>query len=170
MTVAVQEKQEVKGLLRDALWVNPQGREALQKPPWIKPGNRRLQRIYVASALSTLPVGVAETRSPSTVVCEYISNLSRMAELATNLRNLGYFPYVPGLDFLLGIRTGDWHEEDYRMVSMSFLEVCDAVLVGTTSKGVDVEVRRAIDLGIPVFSDINNLERVNSLLPKEDKS
>ena len=135
-----------------------------QTLPWIKPQDRRFQRIYIASALSTLPVGVAETRLPSTVVCEYISNLSHMAELATNLRNLGYFPYVPGLDFLLGIRTGDWHEEDYRTVSMAFLEVCDAVLVGKHSKGVDAEVRRAIDLGIPVFSSITNLNRENNFL------
>lgn len=152
MTVAVQAKQRAAELLRDIRWIKPQDRE--------------VKRVYIASALSTLPVGVAETRSPSTVVCEYISNLSRMAELATNLRNLGYFPYVPGLDFLLGIRTGDWHEEDYRTVSMAFLEVCDAVLVGKHSKGVDAEVRRAIDLGIPVYADIGDLERANDYLAR----
>ena len=74
-----------------------------------------------------------------------------MCWAATDVRRKGHFPYVPCLDFILGIVAGTWTEEDYRGIGMSFLEVCDAVYVISHSWGVEQEVARAKTLGLPVY-------------------
>lgn len=105
-------------------------------------------RIYIAGALSSRE---KNDRNPSQVVADYIQNLNQMCWAAADVRGKGHFPYVPGLDFLLGVVVGTWEEEDYRGIGMSFLGVCDAVYVISRSWGVEQEVARARELGIPVF-------------------
>jgi len=105
-------------------------------------------RVYIAGALSSKE---KNDRNPSTVVCDYISNLSKMCKVASKLRKRGYYPYVPGTDFLLGIIAGDWQEDDYRGIGIAYLEVCDAVLVISDSWGVQEEIRKAKELGIPIY-------------------
>lgn len=111
-------------------------------------------RIYVAGALSSKQ---SSMRNPSKVVTDYIRNLNRMCKTASELRKLGYFPYVPGMDFMLGFVDGGWVEDDYRGIGYAFLEVCDAVLVISESWGVKREVAHASQLGIPVFYGIEAL-------------
>ena len=113
-----------------------------------------IKRVYIAGKLSDS--GNTE-RSPSKVVCDYIQNLSEMCACADGLVVNGYAPYVPGLDFLVGLKADFWKEEDYRSLSMAFLEVCDAVLVISESKGVEAEIKRAGELGIPVYYRISDL-------------
>jgi len=112
------------------------------------------KRIYVAGALSSKQ---DRTRNPSKVVTDYIQNLHRMCKTASELRKLGYYPYIPGLDFLLGLVDGEWEEDDYRGIGFAFLEVCDAMLIISESWGVTQELARAKQLGIPVFYGIESL-------------
>lgn len=112
-------------------------------------------RVYIAGALSSKE---NTNRNPSKVVTDYIRNLSNMCQKASKLRKQGYYPYVPGMDFLMGIVAGDWEENDYRGIGMAFLEVCDAVLVISESWGVQKEIKRAKELGIPVYYSIVELE------------
>ena len=111
-------------------------------------------RIYVAGALSSKE---KTDRNPSKVVCDYIRNLSRMCRIAGSLRKAGHHPYVPGLDFLLGLTDGGFEEEDYRGIGMAFLEVCEAVLVTSKSWGVEKEIEKAKELGIPVYYKMERL-------------
>ena len=106
-------------------------------------------RIYIAGPLSTTEDG--EERSPSKIVTDYIQNIHAMCMVAARVRKRGHAPFIPGLDFLIGVVVGDWEEQDYRGVGMAFLEVCDAVLVVARSKGVDAEVERAKELNIPIY-------------------
>ena len=113
-----------------------------------------MKRIYVAGALSSRE---NTTRNPSKIVIDYIRNLNLMCRAASRLRRLGYFPYVPGMDFMLGFVDGNWEEDDYRGIGFAFLEVCDAVLVISESWGVIREVAKARQLGIPVFYGVESL-------------
>lgn len=105
-------------------------------------------RIYIAGALSSKE---DIERTPSKVVTDYIQNVSDMCKVASRVRRMGHHPYIPGLDFVLGMVVGDWEEEDYRGMGMAFLEVCDALLVTSMSWGVGKEVEKARELGIPVY-------------------
>jgi len=111
-------------------------------------------RVYVAGPLSSKE---KDNRNPSTVVVDYISNVSRMCRVAGILRKAGHYPYVPGMDFLLGVVDGGFDEEDYRGAGMAFLEVCDAVFVLGMSHGVGLEVERAKELRIPVYYRLKDL-------------
>ena len=105
-------------------------------------------RVYIAGALSSKE---KVNRSPSQIIVDYIQNVHTMCQTASKVRRMGHEPYVPGLDLLLGIIAGDWEEEEYRGLGMSFLSVCDAVLVTSWSWGVEQEVEYAKELGIPIF-------------------
>jgi hypothetical protein len=113
-------------------------------------------RVYIAGALSSKE---KNGRDPSTVVVDYLSNVSKMCKAASEVRKMGHYPFVPGLDLLLGVVNGDWTEEMYRGCGMAFLEVCDAVLVISKSYGVMKEVERAEELGIPVYYSIQDFIR-----------
>jgi len=117
-------------------------------------GDSGIVRVYIAGALSSRE---NTARSPSTIVVDYLANVSKMCRIASEVRKMGHYPFVPALDLLLGVINGDWDEEDYRGVGIAFLEVCDAVLVISDSYGVSREVERAKTLGIPVYYDIENL-------------
>ena len=116
-------------------------------------------RIYIAGALSSKE---NTERDPSRVVTDYISNLSQMCRVASDLRRKGHSPYVPGLDFMLGVVNGDWREDDYRTIGMKFLEVCDAVLVISQSWGVSQEVEKANKLGLPVYYSVEEIRSVTN--------
>lgn len=111
-------------------------------------------KVYVAGALSSKE---KTNRDPSKVVVDYIANLARMCRVAGLVRRAGHYPYVPGLDFLLGFADGAFTEEDYRELGMAFLEVCDVILVTSKSLGVEWEVARAKEMGKPIFTNIIQL-------------
>jgi len=106
------------------------------------------KRVYIAGALSSKE---NDTRDPSTVVIDYLANVSKMCKVASMVRKAGGFPFVPALDLLLGVVNGDWTEDMYRNAGMAFLEVCNIVLVISWSWGVEQEVKRANEIGIPVL-------------------
>lgn len=115
-------------------------------------------RVYIAGALSSKE---NSNRNPSKIVTDYLQNVSAMCRTASIVRRMGWYPYVPALDFVLGMVDGFWEEEDYRGIGMSFLEVCDAVLVISESYGVTKEVERATELGIPVYHTIQELDALS---------
>ena len=119
-----------------------------------------IKRVYIAGALSSLPSGVKDTRTSSKVVTDYIKNCSRMVADAVVLLTESdgkLVPYIPCLDFLMGFWSGSLTEENYRTMSMAFLEVCDYMLISSESKGVDAEKARAKELGIPIYDNTFNL-------------
>jgi hypothetical protein len=114
-------------------------------------------KVYIAGALSSKE---KVDRTPSKVITDYISNVSDMCKAASKVRRLGHYPYVPGLDFVIGMVIGDWQEEEYRGMGMEFLKVCDCVLVISDSWGVQQEVKEAEKLGIPIYYSINFIPKV----------
>ena len=111
-------------------------------------------RIYIAGALCSKE---KTNRTPPKVVVDYLQNVSAMCKMASLVRKRGYYPYVPGMDFVLGIVNGDWEEADYRGVSYEFLKVCDAVLVVSDSWGVQQEIALAKVHCIPVYYRIEDV-------------
>jgi hypothetical protein len=111
-------------------------------------------RVYIAGALSSKE---KMERNPSQVVTDYIQNIHKMCKVAAELKRKGYYPYIPALDFLLGVIVGDFEENDYRDIGISFLAVCDAVLVISDSWGVQQEIEFAQVYGLPVFYSIEDL-------------
>jgi hypothetical protein len=75
------------------------------------------------------------------------------------LLDLGFTPYLPLLNHFLDIT----HPRDYQTwldLDLSWLEVCDVVLrLPGESVGADVEVRRAQQMGLPVFFGLEDLLR-----------
>ena len=112
------------------------------------------QRIYVAGALSSKE---KTNRNPSTVVIDYIQNISAMCKAASIIKRRGHYPYTPGLDFLIGIVAGDWEEEDYRGIGIEFLKVCDAIVIISNSWGVQQELEKAKKLGLVIYNDIKEV-------------
>ncbi len=113
-------------------------------------------RVYIAGPLSSKE---KTDRNPSKVVTDYLSNIHNMVMAASEVRRMGHSPYVPALDFVLGIIAGDWTENDYRGISDEFLTVCEAVLVIGRSWGVDREIELAAKLGIPVYYTLNEIPK-----------
>jgi len=117
-------------------------------------------RIYVAGQLSNRETQ-PDDRSPSTVVIDYIKNVHVMCKVAKMLQTRGYAPYVPALDFLMGVVNGNLGEEDYRGVGIEFLKVCDAVFVISMSSGVIRELEIAKELGLPVYYTLAEVPNVS---------
>jgi len=102
-------------------------------------------RIYIAS-----PYTIGDTDL----------NVRRQLEVADELMNLGYTPYVPLLSHFQHLvfprSYKDWLEHD-----IEWLKVCDCVLrLKGKSKGADKEVRTAKELKIPVYYSIKELEEI----------
>jgi len=117
-------------------------------------------RVYVAGALSHKPGTSAEEdaeRGPTKVVTDYIQNLAKMCQVSAKLREEGFFPYMPGMDILLGLVAGTWEEDMYREIGMAYLEVCEAVYVLNITWGVNREIERAEEFNIPVFYSLGDL-------------
>ena len=76
----------------------------------------------------------------------------------------GYSPFIPWFDFHFNLMLRDGESltvQQYYDYSMAWLEASDAVLVLTNSEesvGTQLEIKRANELGIPVFYDIEELK------------
>lgn len=116
-------------------------------------------RVYIAAPLSTA-VKTNSASFKSAGIVEYIKNLHRMFRAAIEVQRKGHYPYVPGLDIFLGIEAGDWERDDYQLTSLAFLEVCDAILIVAMSEGVARELKRAEELGLKVYYNIEEVPKV----------
>lgn len=84
-------------------------------------------------------------------------NVRRSLDVANWLWDNGFLPFCPLLShfwhFLTPKPWGEWST----MMKM-WVERCDAVLrLEGESDGADIEVEFALELGIPVFYDVNEL-------------
>jgi len=111
-------------------------------------------KIYIAGALSSKE---KTQRDPTKVVIDYIQNVHKMCLAASEVRKRGHYPFVPGIDLLLGLVIGNWKEEDYRETGMEFMKVCDALLVISDSWGVQEEIKEAKKRGLKIFYSIEEL-------------
>lgn len=106
-------------------------------------------RVYVAGALNSDAVG-------------YIKNMHRMIDCALKLMKKGYAVFIPGIDFLVGLQAGYFEYDDYFDNSWEWLKVSEAVFVvpkSENSQGTKDECNEAMERGIPVFHDIEKLDK-----------
>jgi len=105
-----------------------------------------MKRIYVAGAYS------------AGNILEILANIKKGQDMAAYLIAHGYAVFCPFLDFQLALTVygNDLTKEKYQANSKAFVEVCDAVLVlhgWENSGGTKREIKRATELGIPVYYD-----------------
>ena len=125
---------------------------------------RHLRRVYIAHPMSDFPA-------------QYLHNCGNMVGCWLELANLGFSPYCPATDMVLGLLWGAVMSdpptvEQYRRWSMDWLEASEAVLVlgthhadGRRSDGVADEIRRADECRIPVFYSVEDLCRERGTEP-----
>lgn len=106
------------------------------------------KRIYVAGAYS----------GPS--VIDVLANMRRGLKLSAEAMRCGFAVYSPWCDCLLHFQESITIEQAYNQ-SMPWLEVSDAVLLvkqgAEQSHGTQAELKRARELGIPIFEDLGDL-------------
>jgi len=110
-----------------------------------------MKRIYLAGTMS----------DPNCL--QFLENLRKGIRVSAELVLLGYHPFSPFIDFqfFLALR----HDEKITLdmiqaYSMSWLEVSQAVLVLPDyefSKGTIAEIKRAEELGIPIYYSMEEL-------------
>lgn len=116
-----------------------------------------IKRVYVAGALT--PTGVY-SKNPA---IEYLINRREMIKFGVKVLFAGFDPFVPALDSALWgvLQNGEVITEPMiKRYSKSWLEVCDAVLLmpsWRTSLGTLGEIKRAEELGIPIFESLEEL-------------
>lgn len=116
---------------------------------------KEINRVYVAGPLT--PRGMRDDAKNPAI--EYLYNVRDMLRLGGQLIENGYAPFVPGMDFPMFF-VNELTEEQIKGIGLSWLEVCDAVVVlpfFENSHGVIAELQRAEELGIPVFGDVHQL-------------
>lgn len=93
--------------------------------------------------------------------CDYIQNVRRMILWGEKIRALGFAVFVPGIDFLCGVVTGEW---DYGVAfsnSQPFLARADIMFVcpkWQDSKGTSKEIVTATNLFIPIYYEQAGLD------------
>jgi len=108
-----------------------------------------MKRVYVAGKLND-------------DACGYIANIHKMIIWAEKVRKLGYAVYVPGIDLIQGMVFGDWVYKDYFDNSQPWLDAAHAVFLvpgWEASEGTKKEIERAKSKGIPIFSDLDTLNK-----------
>ena len=111
-----------------------------------------IKRVYVAGAYS------------ADNVISVLDNIRRGMRAGTKLFLKGYSPFVPWFDFHFQLMLRDNENltvEDYYRYSIDWLEVSDVMLVlkdSENSKGTQAEIKRAIELNIPIFYSMEDLE------------
>jgi hypothetical protein len=111
--------------------------------------DKKMKRVYVCGKLNDM-------------ACGYIGNLHNMIINAEKVRKAGFSVFIPGIDFLCGLTTGDWKYEDYFQNSQPWLEAADALFVQgdnwKSSKGTLREIKKAKTLRIPIFYDLDKMK------------
>ena len=112
-----------------------------------------MKRVYVAGAYS------------ATNVIDVLDNMRKGMRLSTEVMLAGFAPFCPWLDyhFQLMLREGEaLSVKDYYEYSLAWLEVSDAVLLvpgWENSKGTIAEIERAEQLGIPVYTNLHEVQK-----------
>ena len=91
-------------------------------------------------------------------------NTYRAVDAGIEVFRKGHFPYIPHLTHYVDLRakqTGinlDW--DDYIRWDLPWLEMCDALLYLGKSKGADLELERARELGKKVFFSLSEIPEI----------
>ena len=111
-----------------------------------------MYKIYVAGSIS------------DTNVLQVLENLRLGQRVSVELLLKGYAPYCPFIDyqFFFQLREGETITgEQIKAYSMEWLGVCDAVFIlpnSEASLGTQAEIKRAITLEIPVFTEVSAMD------------
>lgn len=109
--------------------------------------NRRRVRIYVAGPLST---------------GDRLKNLQNATDAGHQLIKLGYAPLIPHLTHYMDNDDSLYGSETWLSIDLPWLAVSDAILrLPGASNGADIEVNYANELGIPVFTSIDELKKTD---------
>lgn len=117
----------------------------------------KIKRVYVAGILT--PVGHFSTNP----AIDYVIACREMTRWGWEALKAGFDPFIPAFDQQLWmvLREGEFITESMiKRYSKSWLEVCDAMLLTPgwqKSKGTLAEIKRAEELGIPVFKTLEDL-------------
>lgn len=90
----------------------------------------------------------------------FLRNVRNMLQMGAQVRDLGCSTYVPCNDILMSLVGGVLGHHNYYEIDLEWLEVCDALIVVPGYKdslGVSGELKKAHDLGIPIFYTIDEL-------------
>lgn len=81
-----------------------------------------------------------------------IDNLADALKAFRSLLKAGYAPFCPQMTFFIEPFVDGASHEDWLSIDLPWVAVADAVLrLPGESKGADMEVAKAMELGIPVF-------------------
>lgn len=111
----------------------------------------------------TIRIYVAGKYSADNVI-EVLENMRRGMRIGAEVLAEGFAPFVPWMDYhftLMRPKDKLITIEDYYRYSMAWLEASDGVLVISgmlDSKGVKAEMDRAEELGIPIFSKLEEMK------------
>lgn len=90
-----------------------------------------------------------------------VHNIYVACKAGDEILKRGHIPFIPHL--LYGwhvISPKEWGE--WIRIDMAYLSMCDALLrLPGKSKGADIEVAEADNIGIPVFYSIENIPKKN---------
>ena len=104
------------------------------------------------------PVTYVYVAGPCTSSGTQADNLRDALTQAERLWSIGFVPFVPHLSFQWELVCGDRDQTRWYAYTADWLRRCDAVLrMPGVSKGADAEVELATSLGIPVFTEIDDL-------------
>jgi len=98
---------------------------------------------------------------------KYIANVHKMIKTAAEVRKAGYSVYVPAVDLLEGIVSGDFEYDDYFDNSQPWLLASDVMMLvegWESSPGVAREIKLAEANDIPVFNKVIDIDRHYKLL------
>ena len=109
-----------------------------------------IKRVYVAGPYS------------ADNVLDVLKNIGRGEKTCAELFRLGFAPFCPWHDksFVTDRPDDQFTIQQFYEYSIAWLEVSDAVLVllnSENSKGTQAEIKRAMELNIPVFYSIEEL-------------
>lgn len=114
-----------------------------------------IKRVYVAGLYSRNPDG-----SQANIV-QALGNMRRGQMACLQVWRAGFAPFCPWQDYQYSLLDDQpITKEMYQTLSMRWLEVSDAVLVISgegIGSGVDREIARAMELGIPIFRSLEEL-------------
>ena len=113
--------------------------------------------------MKPLKIYIAGRYSADNII-DGLRNIGRGQQEAAFLFELGFAPFSPWWDrsFVLDNPNGDYSKQMFYDASLAWMEVSDAVYVISgkgDGGGVDAEIKRAGELGIPVFYEIEALLR-----------
>jgi len=105
-------------------------------------------------------VYVAGKYSDSNIITS-LNNIHDGIKVSVEVLKLGHACFCPWLDYQFQFFDKTLVIEDYYRYSMAWLEVSDCILVlpnSENSRGTQVEIERAKELGIPIYHSITALE------------